>query len=383
MTLPSPIKVPGLSGLRFVVQYSILGNAEDARNIAENICNEQTVEFPASALPKGDIPDQVMGKIESFEQLDEAHYEVEISFAVETAGNNILQLLNNILGLSGLLDGITVKALKLPVELLEDYHGPRFGITGLRNRIGIHDRPLLATALKPMGLSSQHLADLAYEFAVNGLDIIKDDHGITDLKFSPFEERVTLCSKAVARANRDTGLNCLYIANVTAPAEVAFARARFAKEVGAGGLMVSAALTGFDLMQRLADSNDLGLPILYHPSFSGGLLAGSRKSGFSHYVAFGQLPRLAGADVSIFVNYGGRFPVTQEDSHAAVQGCLDEMGSLKPAFPCIGGGMTLDRIPDLCAEYGKDSVLLVGGGLHTMSADLGKNVRDFLKAVEG
>ncbi|MEE9575242.1 MAG: RuBisCO large subunit C-terminal-like domain-containing protein [Gammaproteobacteria bacterium] len=382
MTLPAHVNVPDISGLRFNVQYLILGTSNEARNIAEKICNEQTVEFPESALPAGDIADQVKGRIETFKKAGDGQYQTEISYAIEIAGHDLLQLLNVVLGLTSLLNGVTVMALDFPEQLIQRFKGPRFGREGLRALIGIEERPLLCTALKPMGLSSKHLADIAYQCAVNGLDIIKDDHGITDLQFSPYEERVISCSQAVARANQITGLNCIYVANVTAPADVALERARFAKQAGAGGVMISAALTGFDVLRQLADSDDIGLPVFNHPSFSGGFLAGKGKTGFSHYVLFGQIARLAGVDVSIIINYGGRFPVTKEDSYAAVRGCRDEMGSLKPAFPCIGGGMKLPLIPELCAEYGNDSILLVGGGLHTLSDDLSQNVRDFLAAVQ-
>ena len=68
-------------------------------------------------------------------------------------------------------------------------------------------------------MTPQHLADMAYACALGGMDFIKDDHGITDQPFCRFEERVALCAQAVAHANRQTGLSCLYVANVTAPAD--------------------------------------------------------------------------------------------------------------------------------------------------------------------
>ena len=68
-----------------------------------------------------------------------------------------------------------------------------------------------------MGLSCTELADLAYRFALGGMDMIKDDHGLTDQCCSRFEERVKRCAEAVQRASRETGLPSIYIANITAP----------------------------------------------------------------------------------------------------------------------------------------------------------------------
>ena len=108
--------------------------------------------------------------------------------------------------------GIRVLRLDLPPSLLQQFKGPRFGREGLRALLGVADRPLLGTALKPMGLPAADLADLAYQLALGGVDIIKEDHGLTDQPFAPFAERVPRCAEAVARANRQTGYRCLVCA---------------------------------------------------------------------------------------------------------------------------------------------------------------------------
>ncbi len=281
MTLPQRHLVPGLSGQRFRVRYLLTGTRAEARARASDICIEQTVEFPAQLLPEGDIRDHIVGRVEEFDEVGRRLFEATISYAVETAGADLLQLLNIVLGLSSLQPGIRVQRLELPDDLLAVYRGPRFGSAGLRELLGVPDRPLLSTAIKPMGLSAQHLAEMAYQCALGGLDIIKDDHGIADQVFCRFEERVERCADAVARANRETGLRCIYAANITAPAEQVVEKALFARQVGAGALLVSPALAGFDVMRQLADDDRVRLPILGHPTLSGCFVQGS-GSGFSH-----------------------------------------------------------------------------------------------------
>ena len=59
-----------------------------------------------------------------------------------------------------------------------------------------------------MGLPAHALADLAYQFALGGIDIIKDDHGLADQSFAPFKERVELDAPSRLRGRigkRDTG----------------------------------------------------------------------------------------------------------------------------------------------------------------------------------
>ena len=89
--------------------------------------------------------------------------------------------------------------------------GPRYGRAGLREKVGQPVRPLLCGVLKPVGLCVTDLAKLAYSYALGGLDIIKDDQGLANQAFCPFEERVRRCVGAVEKANQQTGRNALYL----------------------------------------------------------------------------------------------------------------------------------------------------------------------------
>ena len=369
-----------MSGERFTVVYKLTGDAATARAKADAICVEQTIEFPADLIGQGDIRGHVLGRVESFQPLDDAHFQATISYAVEISGYELTQLLNVIFGNSSIKPGIRVQRLDLPPALLRAFKGPRFGRAGLRHHLGVVQRPLLCTALKPMGLSAQALADYAYQFALGGIDMIKDDHGLADQAFAPFEERVTLCAAAVARANAETGNKAIYIPNLTAPAHQIMAKARFAKQAGAGGLMVAPGLTGLDTLRHLADADDIALPILSHPAFQGSFVAHS-DSGLTHGVIFGQLARLAGADGTIFPNYGGRFAFSEAECAEIRDATTTKMAHLKPIFPAPGGGMGLQRLTEMGRFYGNDVIYLIGGGLHRAGSDLVANSRRFRHLV--
>ncbi|HEX9021055.1 MAG TPA: RuBisCO large subunit C-terminal-like domain-containing protein [Nitrospirota bacterium] len=368
------------SGDRFSVVYRIYGDERGARAKAEDICIEQTVEFPAEEVPEGIIRDRIFGRIESFERCDAGSFKAIISYAAELASGELPQLLNVIFGNSSIKPGIRVEHLDLPESLLGKFKGPRFGREGLRKLVSVPTRPLLATAVKPMGLSCPELADLAYQFALGGMDIIKDDHGLTDQPCSPFEERVKRCAQAVQRANRETGRPSLYVANITAPNGDVRKRARIARKAGAGGLMVAPGLIGFDLMRELAGDDAIGLPIMTHPALQGSFVTG--PGGMSHGVIFGQLARIAGADATIFPNFGGRFSFSREECREIVAGTAEPMAHLKSIFPAPGGGMSLARVPEMLETYGPDLVFLIGGGLFKHGPDLVENCRYFRKMVD-
>ena len=399
----TPGLAASLSGERFLVSYLLSGDEDQARAMASDICFEQTVEFPGDLVPPGFIADAIVGRIERFDEVERPIdverfdssglgpgsylgpvarlFRASISFAIETAQSDIVQLLNVVYGNISIKPNIRVERLELPAGLLAKFPGPRFGREGLRELLGVPSRPLTSTALKPMGLSPEEIADQAYRFALGGIDIIKDDHGILDQVFCPFEERVGRCAEAVGRANRETGLRSVYMANVTGRMDRIMNSARRAKELGAGGLLICPALTGFDAMRLLAEDSTIGLPVMAHPSF-GGVLATSKDSGITHATLYGTLMRLSGADASVYPNFGGRFSFTKEECVGIARATGEPLGALKQAFPAPGGGMTPERTAEMLQVYGKDFILLVGAGLHRNGPDLTANAKQLLRMLE-
>lgn len=369
-----------LSGERFHVDYTLTGGEAEALAKAKDICLEQTVEFPEDLVPAGFIRDEVVGRLESFAADGVGRYFARVSYATETAAGELTQLLNVVFGNISIKPGIRVKSLDLPASLLKSFRGPRFGRDGLRTLLKVPRRPLLQTALKPMGLSAAELAEVAYKCAVGGIDIIKDDHGLTNQCFAPFAERVERCAAAVDKANSETGGNSIYVANVTAAPDEMFRRARLAKAAGAGGLVVAPALTGLDAMRSLADDDGIALPVISHPAFQGTYVINS-DAGLSHYCLFGQIARLAGADATIYPNFGGRFSFSREECESIAAGSAAPMGHIKAIFPSPGGGLSLDNVPELLAVYGQEVIFLMGGGLFKHSPDLIGNCRHFRTMV--
>jgi ribulose-bisphosphate carboxylase large chain len=363
--------------------YRIHGSAdaETAAARAHDICLEQTVEFPDDLVEREDIRERIYGQVRSLEPKDGA-FEATIDFPAAVAGRELTQLLNVLFGNISLKPGLRLVSFDLPGSLLAHYRGPRFGRPGLRQLLEVPKRPLLGTALKPMGLSPAELAELAHCFARGGIDLIKDDHGLADQRFCPFAERVQRSAEAVLRANEQTGRRCLYLPNVTAPADQVVPRARLAKQAGASGLVISPGLTGLDAMRRLADDDDLALPILSHPALQGSFTV-HPHAGLSHGVLYGQLNRLAGADATNFPSYGGRFSFTRKECRDLVRGTERPMGELASIFPAAAGGMSLDKVPELRSFYGNEVVLLIGGDQHRHVTDLVTSCRKFAQLVGG
>jgi ribulose-bisphosphate carboxylase large chain len=370
-----------LSKERFWAAYDLSGSEQQAAEKARDICVEQTVEYPVDLIERDDIREQILGRVISFTRVTATSYRAVIDFPVEAACDELTQLLNILFGNVSLQPGVRLVDIGLPEQMLKTIRGPRFGRDGLRDHVGVADRPLLCTALKPMGLSAQELADLAYQFALGGIDIIKDDHGLTNQLFCPFEERVERCADAVYGANKKRGGRTLYLANITGPADSVMSRARLARVYGAGGLLLAPGLAGLDVMRCVAADDAVGLPIFSHPAMQGSFTV-YPDQGISHGVLYGVINRLAGADACIFPNYGGRFSFTGQACRELVEGTQKPLGAIRPIFPVPAGGMSLDRVPELIDFYGDQAILLIGGDLYRQGPNIVENCAHFLRLVE-
>ena len=337
---------------------------KDAREKILAICLEQTVELPESLVPQGTwIREHVVGKLESLEKGEglAGSWRCEISYHADTAGGEMTQLVNVIFGNTSMKEGVMVADVRMPPGVLRDYPGPKFGVEGLRRLVGVPEgQVMLMTALKPMGSSTAELARMAYEFAKGGIDIIKDDHGLADQPYSRYDERQGAPKPWRAPTRRLR--RCVYAPCVCAPAYLVISRAHAARDAGAGAVLMIPGITGLDAMRELAADPSFGLPIICHPAMLGAMLGGGSKArvgGFSHEVLLGVLPRLAGADATIFPSFGGRFGFSVDECKGILHGSRRAMGTFPEIFP-TPAAMTMEAVAKM-VETLADICLLIGG----------------------
>lgn len=359
---------------RIRVHYSVrLENRRDAHARADAIAREQTVELPRGGYPSH-FDDCIVGAIESVESRGAGDWRIVISYDPFTAGDDLPQLLNLLYGNVSLLTDIGIAEVELPEQVLDAYAGPAFGLEGLRKLTGVYDRPIVVGTIKPMGLSSEDLAALCSTFADAGIDIVKDDHSLTNQATAPFDDRVRLCKQAVTTSNERRQGSTLYVPNVTAePGEVE-RRVEYAKSVGCRAVLIAPALTGLGAMKALTQ---MDVAVLAHPAGSGSFLRGS---GLPAPFLYGTLFRMAGADGVIYLNAGGRFPFTEEECQAINNRAREPLGQIRAALPIAGGGVDAGRVEYWIRRYGKDVGFLVGSSLYAQ-ADLGAATQALVTAV--
>jgi ribulose-bisphosphate carboxylase large chain len=370
-----------LSGNRFTVTYSLFCSYVDAVTQAKEISVENTIEFPLDLLPEGDIKNSLTGQVLEVTKTGKDQNRVVISYPVEATADEFVYILNVAFGNVSMMRNVKVERIDLPPVLMQKLKGPRFGREGLRKMLNAPTRPLLCAALKPMGLSPKEFAEIIFQFGMGGIDIVKEDHNIGNQKFAAFKERVKACADALNEARQKTGFGSIYIPNISGPVTEILDRAAFAKEAGAGGVMLIPGLVGLDFIRVLAEDDSFGLPIMHHPAFYGTYVHNPIQ-GFSFGCWYGQIPRFIGSDFSVYPNFGGRFSYPREGVQQIIEQTKAPMGHLRTIFPTPGGGMTSENIPEMLNAYGKDVVFLIGGGLFRGGNDLAENCRKMRELVE-
>src|SRR6185436_5909353 len=228
--------------------------------------------------------------------------------------------------------------LELPDTLAEALHGPRFGIEGVRKLVGVHDRPLVLNMIKPCtGLTPEAGAQIFYETALGGVDLIKDDELMGNPSFSPVVDRVKAYLAAGERARDETGRDVVYIPNVTDRADRMLDNAKAAVDAGARAVMCAYASVGYGGLQSLSDV--VGVPILAHYAAAGPYFEGP-GTGMSAPLALRRLPYLK-----------------------MIQQLTLPRPHIAPTFPVIGGGVHPGTVETYMGELGPDIILGAGGAI--------------------
>ncbi len=358
---------------RILATYRITASESESRVRAEALAAEQSVEMPVAAIGDERVLHEIVATVESIRP-HAGYFDVVLGIATETTGNEASQLLNMLFGNCSLQPEVELVDVRFPAGYEENFPGPRFGIEGIRFVTGVQGRPLTCTALKPQGSTVEHLAHLARTFALAGIDVIKDDHGIANQAAHPFERRIPAVQRAIAEANRETGGNTVYAPTFSGGSRALAAQAQVAKDHGVKLALVAPMLTGVPTFIEL--QAELDVPVMAHPAFAG-------AARIAPPVLLGTLWRLFGADAVIFPNHGGRFSYSRETCLEIARRAREPWVGLRPSLPVPAGGMGVERVAEMVAGYGDDTMLLIGGGLLSARERLGEKSREFIRAVRG
>jgi ribulose-bisphosphate carboxylase large chain len=361
-----------MTASRLIATYRIRSRPEAIEERARAIAIEQSVEAPLAAIRDQFVLSDIVGETRDIVDRGGDMFDVSIALGVMTVGGDAGQLLNMLFGNTSLHDDVALVDIDLPADLVAAFDGPSHGLEGLRQRVGAGRRPLTASALKPQGLAPAALAELAHDLALGGVDFLKDDHGLADQSFSPFDARVPACAAAVRAAARASGHPTRYAPSLSGDRAAIERQIALARTEGVDTFLIAPAIAGPSTLQALRRAHP-DLAFLAHPTLTGARIAPE---------VYARLFRLFGADAAIFPNYGGRFGYSNETCGRIADALRRPWRGLAPAAPAPAGGMSVARIAEMLDFYGVDVMLLIGGALLAAPKDeLVSQTRAFVRAV--
>jgi len=291
---------------------------------------------------------------------------IRIAYPIELFehGNmpNILSsVAGNVFGL-GALKNLRLNDIHLPRELVRSFRGPKYGIGGVRELLGVKDRPLVGTIIKPkLGLETKDHAKVAYDAWAGGCDIVKDDENLSSQRFNPFDDRVVATLEMRDRAEEETGEKKVYMANITSETEEMLKRAQFIQDHGGRYLMIDILTCGFSALQTVREQ-DFGLVIHAHRAGHAAFTKNA-KHGISMTV-IAKVSRIIGVDQLHVGTVVGKMSESREEVSENTEAIIAEMGGLKKVLPVASGGLYPSLVPALMKFFGKDFVIQAGGGIH-------------------
>ena len=309
--------------------------------------------------------------------------EVEIGFPEELfEPGNVPQYLSvvagNLFGL-GALKKVRLQDVIFPQSLTRAHKGPRFGIEDARKILGVYDRPLVGTIVKPkVGLDPAGTAAVAEAAVRGGLDLVKDDETLTDQSFCPLIPRLEAVMSSLDRVEKETGKKAFYAVNVTAGADRILERAEEAVDHGANMVMIDVLTAGFSSLETL--SQNLNVPVHVHRTMHGAFTR-DKSHGISMLV-IAKLVRMMGGTNLHTGSYMGKMAGETEENDLCRDALRDEWGGYKRVFPVASGGVYPAKVHGNLDGYGIDCIVQAGGGVHGHPDGTTAGARAMVQATE-
>ncbi|MHA1959686.1 MAG: RuBisCO large subunit C-terminal-like domain-containing protein [Candidatus Thorarchaeota archaeon] len=295
--------------------------------------------------------------------LDRRHYVIQVAFPWENFGQQIPMLLSTVIGNIS-LGPIKCLDMRFPKSWLKGFKGPKFGIKGLRKLLGVKKRPLVNNMIKPCVYTSAKMgADLCYQAAAGGADIIKDDELLANPDFNTLEERIPLFMEAIDRADSEKGEKTLFTVNITDNVSKLMENAERAIELGTNGLMINFLAVGYSAFRQVCEDPSFNVPVLAHMDVTGAI-SYSPNIGIATNIVIGKLPRICGSDITVFPAPYGKAPMLKERFLNMAHDMIMPLHHIEQTAPMPSGGISPGHVEDVIDDLGPDIVIGTGAGIH-------------------
>jgi ribulose-bisphosphate carboxylase large chain len=284
----------------------------------------------------------------------------------------------NLFGL-GALKKVRLQDIIFPERLMREHKGPRFGIEDARKILGVFDRPLVGTIVKPkVGLDPVGTAEVAAAAVLGGLDLVKDDETLTNQSFCPLIPRLEAVMGRLDKVEKETGKKAFYAVNVTTGADQILERAEAAVDHGANMVMIDVLTAGFSALEVL--SRNVNVPIHVHRTMHGAFTR-DKAHGIS-MLAISKLVRMTGGTNLHTGSYMGKMARETLENDLSRDALREVWDGLKRVFPVASGGIYPAKVHGNLDGYGVDCIVQAGGGVHGHPDGTTAGAKAMVQAVE-
>lgn len=293
--------------------------------------------------------------------------DVDIDFPLDAIGTDLAALMTIAIGgvfsIKG-LTGIRVVDMALPEAFRGVYLGPQFGVSGSRKLMGVHDRPMIGTIVKPaLGLRPHETAEQVRAVVAAGADFVKDDEKLMSPVYSPLAERVKEIMPIILDYEQRTGKKCMYAWGISATDPDEMMRNHdLVLKAGGNCAVININSIGFGAMQFLRKRS--GLVLHAHRN---GWDALTRAPGFGlDFKVYQQFWRLLGVDQFQINGIRVKYWEPDESFVASFKAVSTPLFDDKDcSLPVAGSGQWGGQAHDTYARTGRtvDLMYLCGGGI--------------------
>lgn len=284
---------------------------------------------------------------------------VKIAFPVintDWDNDGVSHLLCQLMGGQTDIDIITkcrLTDIKFPKCVEDKFLGPKYGISGMREFTGQHNKPLFGSIVKPkIGLTPDQLLDMTKQLVDGGVDFIKEDEIMSNPSFCSLKNRVELISDYI----NNCGRNVVYSFCVNSDPHEILNRVRFVHDNGGNGvhLNVWCGLGAYNSVRKL----DLPINIHFQKSGDKVFTDSSHRFGIDWDVIC-DIAGLIGVDTIHSGMWGGY----SSDDENDLRNTLSVLHS-RNVVPALSCGMKAELIKPINDKFGIDYMANVGGAIH-------------------
>lgn len=251
-----------------------------------------------------------------------------------------------------IIEKCQLKKLTFPEETKTKYFkGPKFGIKGIREFVGVPTKPLVGSIIKPKtGMSPMGLLEMTKQLVEGGANFIKEDEILSSPSFCRLEERVPLISEYLKDKN------VVYCFAINSDPAYALERVKKVYELGGRGVHINF-WSGLGIYKNI---RELDLPIFIHFQKSGDKILTNNKH--NHHIDWSvicQLATMMGVDFIHSGMWGGY--MSDDESKLKEDLKVLQAGGTMPALSC---GLHPGLVQALVDRFGNDILLNAGGAVH-------------------